>query len=223
MEIKEQIMTIDVDQECVRCVTETDIGEGMLIVNIEFNELNINYYCAYDDMFVLPSINQKWYSLLKNLDLRYFFPESWKEYNFDFKKSCYVKYNKRNQLYNGSPFSYNPSIGFNNGESVIINMCIPLAFFMGFKHIILLGCECDYSITNNNQLNNAYFYPIKKHDTLNSHSQKSAFEWQKKLLKSYNIISKTAKNLNINILNATVGGVLEAFPRSSLTEILQKD
>ena len=40
MEKEERTMTIEVDQECVKCVADTDIGEGMLIVNIEFNELN---------------------------------------------------------------------------------------------------------------------------------------------------------------------------------------
>ena len=31
------------------------------------------------------------------------------------------------------------------GDSVVLDFCIPLAYFMGFKYIYLIGVDCDYS------------------------------------------------------------------------------
>ena len=38
----------------------------------EFEKLKINYYCAYDDNFVSPDVNEQWYSMIKHINCIFF-------------------------------------------------------------------------------------------------------------------------------------------------------
>jgi hypothetical protein len=92
------------------------------------------------------------------------------------------------------------------GESVIIDYCLPLAIYMGFKNIYLVGCD---------------------------HTHEKGFHFDgtppvRKFIVKWNRISKafaTVKNFcdkhNINIKNATVGGELEVFERVKLEEVFK--
>ena len=186
----------------------------------EFERLKINYYCAYDDNFVSPDVNEQWYRMIKHINCIFFFPMQWNKISFRLKKLFYVNYRPRKKIYNNNKFSYDIFKGFYNGDTVIINFCIPLAFFMGFEKIILLGCECDYGFEKDNNLDNAYFHSAESHETMNKHSKLSAYIWQQNVLRSYEVINTYAKQFGKKIINATNGGRLNIFPRKKLSEII---
>lgn len=177
----------------------------------DINELNINYYCAYDDAFIVEGINKTWQDKLKNLSAHKFFPQEWSSLNID-KNASYVPYDKHNKVYKNDLFNTNLEKPLLDAGTVIINMCIPIAVYMGFKEIILLGVETDYRLSSDPSKKKAYFYSIDKQHTKNKHDVNSQDIWIQNVLKSYDIV-QSSLNSTINIRNATIGGNLKSFDR----------
>lgn len=123
---------------------------------------------------------------------------------------------------NRSPkFSDDCSNFIEAGETVVYN-AIQLAVYMGFKKIILLGVDCNYSnvfdgrgkvINMSNEV--AYFskeLDVKNENTANIIGQINAFRSAKLYCDAH----------NIKIYNATRGGKLEVFERVNLEEVLNE-
>jgi hypothetical protein len=186
-----------------------------------FNELNINYYCSYVEGFVIPSPNQQWINKLAQVKINKFFPKSWEKYNLVFEDTNYVNYDKNFKIYEQKHFNIDiDGKGLMNGDTVIINFCIPIAIIMGCKEIILLGCDTSYGIGNNNSLSNAYFYKPDYQFTPNVHNAVSEKQWQKNVIESYRLVKEYTDKENIGIYNATDGGSLEIFPRIELESVI---
>lgn len=104
-------------------------------------------------------------------------------------------------------------------------MCIMIAMYMGFSHIYLLGTDHDVVIKNK------YLYPFKPKTLLNAITivdMKSGdikfdyfamFSSYVELWKQYLAINRIAKINNIEIVNATNGGILDVFPRIELGQL----
>ena len=85
-----------------------------------------------------------------------------------------------------------------------------LAVLMGFKEIYFLGVDCSYQ-TNNNTSN--WFYGNEKTSV-----QKSVADEMQRAFKS---IYEYATANNINVYNATRGGMLEIFERVNLNDLMK--
>ena len=187
----------------------------------QINRINVNYYCAYDINFVKPQPNQQWIEKLSNYNFAKFFPLDWKKLNIPLKGISYVKYCGETKVYELNKFSTDPiNIGFYDGASVIINLSIPLAIYMGMSEIFLLGCDSVYAIKNDD-LSKAYFYNIKEHHTATVHNELTEKIWQKNLFQSYEVVLDYCIRKGINIVNCTDGGELEIFPRANYCEIIK--
>jgi hypothetical protein len=117
--------------------------------------------------------------------------------------------------------------------SVIIQAVFPIAVYMGFKTIYLVGCDCDYPNFENGK---HHFY--KENITPNAkklaaHSRKlypdyyNNPEQTMKYLHSnfnyeYKLVSKYMDKLGVRVFNCTVGGKLEVFSRCRLEDVLKK-
>lgn len=103
-------------------------------------------------------------------------------------------------------FSNDPSRVFYDGFTVTYS-AFQLAVYMGFKDIYFLGNDCNYS-------------GEKKH--FDGYGEKNVSydnsEDNMKFLYSY--IKSIQPNLNVNIYNATRGGMLEEFPRVTLEDVV---
>ena len=97
---------------------------------------------------------------------------------------------------------------FADGATVVIGG-LQLAFYMGFKEVYLLGCDCDFS-------KQGHFYdePLESYE-------KEIIEVPR-WFESYKMCKKAYKKDGRKIINATVGGKLEVFKRQSLEEIMGK-
>jgi len=101
-------------------------------------------------------------------------------------------------------------------RSVVIDFCIPVAIFMGFKKIYLIGCDCDY---NNGGFQKSYFYdldslPKSDRDNLKKLEKKdppSAFMYT--FERSFSAVREYTEKNGIIVQNATHGGKLEVFQR----------
>lgn len=132
------------------------------------------------------------------------------------RQRFYVNRFSKNRL---PKFSDDCSNFIEAGETVVYN-AIQLAVYMGFKKIILLGVDCNYSnvfdgrgkvINMSNEV--AYFskeLDVKNENTANIIGQINAFRSAKIYCDAH----------NIKIYNATRGGRLEVFERVDLEQVL---
>lgn len=103
-------------------------------------------------------------------------------------------------------------------------MCLMIAIYMGFEEIYLIGTEHDVAVTGEYK----YFYTSKlgqkENPCVNSDGKIKDLESErqgiKKLMEQYRILKRIAENKGITIYNATLGGVLEVYPRVDLAKVL---
>ena len=95
------------------------------------------------------------------------------------------------------------------GHTVVIDICLQVAYYMGFKEVYLLGCDCDYSGTkthfDGSTPSNLTGMAIGEYD---------------KVFKAYEVCKKVFENDGRKIYNATVGGKLEVFERKKLEDVI---
>ena len=182
----------------------------------DFEKLNVDFYCAYDANFTYPEINKDWLSRLENFsNMGIFFPELWAG-KFSLDNANYVQYDNSIKVYKDNVFNFDLAKPLYDGASVVVNMCIPIAMYMGFNKIILLGCDTNYYSKSHN---NPYFYNSNEHKTFFDDSADRNNDWILKVIQSYEIVLKNALKNNTQILNATPGGNLEVFERVKYTEV----
>lgn len=111
-------------------------------------------------------------------------------------------------MWSSECFSKDLSAGTYNGDTIITDICLQAAYYMGFREVYLLGCDCDYS--------RLHRFDGLKTETLGGGA---AGDWPK-VFASYEICKKVYEEDGREIINATAGGKLEIFKRKKLEEIV---
>jgi len=101
------------------------------------------------------------------------------------------------------------------GDSVILDVCLPLAHFMGFSEVYLLGCDTDYGSGSGT----AHFYEAS---TPRRSAEYHRDAWYDNVTCSYTVAKDLFDAGGRRIYNATAGGRLEVFPRVSLEDALRR-
>ncbi len=210
-------------QNLIPLKNEFTFCSNWFINHNQIDTLNIDYYCAYDEAFVKPVINKIWREkLLKLSGVNFFFPSKWIKKDI-LANSFHINYDDSTKIYRDNKFCADIEDVVYDGGTVIINFCLPLAIYMGFTEIILLGVDTDYNLSKSKDLENAYFYAKEEQHTKNKHNQTSEKRWIENALASYEIVQRYAKTKNITILNATDGGNLDVYKRVVLEDYFTKD
>ena len=87
-----------------------------------------------------------------------------------------------------------------------------IAYYMGFKDIYVIGADCNYSLENQHSTVVNYTPKVKISKNAGLH-----------VLKAWRSIEKHLDKKDMNVYNATRGGMLELFPRVKLEDILKED
>lgn len=117
--------------------------------------------------------------------------------------------------------------------STIIQAVIPIAVYMGFTTIFLVGCDSDYGNFNHES---AHFYKGRIPPSLKKligHAQnlypdyykqpeQSRKEYRANSRNEFDLVSESMEALGVKIYNCTVGGKLETFPRRRLEDVLEE-
>ena len=95
------------------------------------------------------------------------------------------------------------------GYTVITDICLQAAYYMGFGQVYLLGCDSDYS-------------GMHRFDGLETEAKGGGAigEWQN-VFASYEICKKVFEEDGREIINATAGGKLEVFRRMRLEDVVR--
>lgn len=133
------------------------------------------------------------------------------------KKNLYKKMQKREPILlqekvpivSANKFPKDITKGVYWGGTVIIDICLPVAYYMGFSKVYLLGCDCDYS--------GVHRFDGSKTDTM---GMGASGEWEP-IFTGYRICKKAFEEDNREIINVTVGGKLEIFKRQKLEQIIR--
>jgi len=198
-----------------------------------FKELNPTYYVATNPRLMHSDfLEYDVFPELKENETTCFL-------NIEAKKRIGITYDKVYYLFTTeNPFignsRYNLDITkmlLGTRVSVVIQAVIPIAIYMGFKNIYLVGCDSNY---NKLHPEKAHFY--KDHHTPNlqrltdyarsryhdyySNPDKSMKKYSSDAINEWRIVSTHINRLWIKIFNCTVGGKLEAFPRRRLEDVL---
>ena len=95
------------------------------------------------------------------------------------------------------------------GETIIIDICLQVAYYMGFDKVYLLGCDCDYS--------GLHRFDGSISDNMGGRGVLG--DWSD-IFHAYEICKRAFEADDREIINATVGGKLEVFKREKLEDIV---
>ena len=187
------------------------------------------FYVAVDKRVVPDNANE--INLLsKKMPDSYFF------YPADFRRNRILKSNENVYWYDEVPhteanlpysmFSTAPSNFVYTVRSVTIAM-LQLAVYLGFNPIYLIGCDTNYRIPPNVQIEKGDSNLLISTDSDPNHFDPSYFGAGKKwhdphvdgMIFHYEQAKKVCDEQGIRVLNATVGGNLEVFPRVNYLEL----
>lgn len=98
----------------------------------------------------------------------------------------------------------------------VVYVAIQIAIYMGFKEIYLLGVDCNYDVKDIHAavVEDAEIPSQSKRDRLHNAG--------KLMIEQFEGIAQLAPYYGVRVYNASRGGMLEAFPRVQLEEVLKK-
>ncbi len=190
----------------------------------QYDEINPTYYCVTIDLIKYNDFDAEWYPLMleKTANTPKFF--SLRAKPFIRKHNLFVNHpifylNCRDTpIWETKSMSLDITNEVYYGCTLIIDFCLPLAFYMGFSDIYLLGCDCDYKLREAEDLSKGYF-----HHFCRAFNQKRFEEhgepWYDKVTASYSVARDTFEKHARKIYNAGVGGKLEVFERVNYDDL----
>jgi len=106
-------------------------------------------------------------------------------------------------------FSKNAENYVVGGHTVVIDICLQLAYYMGAKEVYLIGCDSSYEDKDH--------FDNSKIDNMKGRG--ASDDWGR-VFDAYEVCKKAFEADARKIYNATVGGKLEVFERKKLEEII---
>lgn len=198
----------------------------LLFDRIEWRPL---FYVAVD-IRVVPDNADEINSLSAKVpDSNFFYPVEFRRNGIlKSRKNVYwyheVPFHEDNLPY--SMFSTDPSNFVYTVRSVTIAM-LQLAVYLGFNPIYLIGCDTSYTIPANVQIENGDTNLLISTASDPNHFDPSYFGTGKKwhdphvdrMIFHYEQAKKVCDERGVQVLNATVGGDLDVFPRTNYLEL----
>lgn len=158
-----------------------------------------------------------------NLDLPYkFIPKAYKD-KVKSPKGTVFYYNYVNRLFDGTDAMFSDDISKQTYEGGTVTfLCMQIAFYMGFKEIILLGNDFNYSIEKTKDgivANNVKDYFI---DGYIGKNETRYFPRLDLCKLGFECALRKSKEAGVKIYNATRGGKLEVFERKDFDSFFDK-
>lgn len=181
------------------------------------------YFCASDAKFMRDNMTPLVASLLaeKAAKMTCFFPHKLKGIlsrrgRFARQRSFYLRWNGK-RIWRADAMSLDPTEGIYVGESVILDFCLPLAYYMGCREVYLVGCDTNYGLDRAPDYSQGYFYDVKENPPFLRSDHGTV--WYSHVCRSYEIAKRLFEADGRRIYNATAGGKLEVFPRVTLDDV----
>ena len=202
---------------------EVCFATNRFVLHKQFDEINPKFYVIGDPEFlkqdnriILNKIESK---LNNNLGMTFFVSNRFLLNNYFRKKfsqynTFYYLIRPDKLIHEQNNISLDFKRGLFMGNTIIIDFCIPMALTMGFKEIILIGCDMNYSGKSH-----FYGHQISKEFVAKNYSR---LQWSDIVEKSYKICDNYAKKNNVRILNATNNTLLKSIERVEYDNLFKK-
>ncbi len=193
------------------------------VLHTEYEKISPNYYCIsdfreFDENYCASKIGRLLYERAGRATK--FFPLSTRP---GLRHSTFIGQDQIYYIkYGGNPIwelqriNLNPLDGTFSGDTVIIDFCLPLAHFMGFQEIILVGCDCTLGKFTGKSSSSRHFYNERDQNTPQQTDEYLQNQWQQNVFTSYRVAKDAFEATGRKIYNATAGGDLELFERVPL-------
>jgi len=203
---------------------EYTIGANSFYMHKDATESGLDYLCIGDATFMEDRENNvKWHKIIEEKlpDTKLVFNPVARpfltKYNLYSNHSIYY-YWRGVSVRNASAVNFDFCKPLNNGVNTGTLLSIPLAIYLGFKEVVLLGFDANWL---DNFEGSYHFY--NKHDlhpNFDSSSKDDRWpRYEDHLINalrdfiSHRLICQKADQLGVNVVNATVGGRLDMYPR----------
>lgn len=170
-----------------------------------------SYYCISDMSGV-----RLWQENILNMKFceKFVMDGAWNEHLFEGKRDfhkwhMYLQYYEHRE----PEFSIDLPRGFYCGKTITFDCCIPLAMYMGFKEIVLVGIDC----TQYNSQEQQHF--VSDYSEEKSNDARLCVEDN---ILAYKSAKKYADLHGIKIYNATRGGKLDVFERIDFDSLFEE-
>lgn len=209
---------------------ENLFATNMFALHEELFKINPTYYCLSDfvhwngDDGFLKVFKEKFPALQKT---KFFFEADAKSKFYrtkEFEKidAYFIDLHTDRKVWEGE-FSADPTHGLCWARSVVSDFCLPLAFYMGFSDIYLIGCDFNWNNKGVLEYDNAYFYDYslderRKHWKSGHYCGGMRFHVSMTKI-ALEFIAEYAKNNQINIYNVGVDSTLDMFEQVSFQEL----
>lgn len=198
------------------------------VLHEEFKNFQNCFYCASDPHLwnYSKGFNKKLVEMLKqNEKAKYFFiylayGAFKRESRWKCSEPYFIRVSHYKRVWDGN-FSTNVEVETYIGNTVIIDLCIPLAFFLGFREIYLMGCDFRFKEDKQSHFFKRSTIP---EDNLKLLEQKDRFRLENIhdiVNASYSVVKEYADNHGRVIYNAGYGGRLEIFGRVNYEELMK--
>ncbi|MFC1579347.1 hypothetical protein ACFL4N_00370 [Thermodesulfobacteriota bacterium] len=136
----------------------------------------------------------------------------------------FIRFNQNRRILSVGKIIFDPSkILPASDASVLIQSAIPLAVYMGFKKIFLVGCDCNYKMGKDfGKIDVNHFYKESDHqdmlDIVKEAKEKYGSYWKNNshsdfIMEEWTIVKRCVENQGVEIINAGIGGALNVFRR----------
>lgn len=142
-----------------------------------------------------------------------------------------VRFNQRRRIKEEGEIFFDPTTKLPASDaSVLIQAAIPLAVYMGFRKIFLVGCDCNYKTGKDfGRIDVAHFYKesanMNMKEIFYQSRKKYSDYWNKRshyemIVKEWEIVKNCVERIGVEIINAGVGGKLNVFERRSYNDVI---
>ena len=211
--------------DLTRLIGERTIATNMFPLHPLYDRIGLDYYCASD--WIHWSTEEGFAASLRRAfaalpDCRFVF-----EYNARSVVEAtgeligrdvnYLLLDDQRPVWDGY-FNIDLSRPVHWGRSVVTDFCLPLACFLGFSEIYLIGCDFDWNRPVKGRLAHGWFYDYdaddRKVDDCSAHRAESGREHHIALaLEALEKVAEMLVNSDHKVYNAGIGGRLDCFSR----------
>lgn len=192
----------------------------------DLERINPTFYCASDPRIFIPKIDKNWLNSFDRL------PQSTTSFlpvrvaravsanpEMQNRKVFFLNYVPK-RIWEIGRMSADITRGVYTGDTIVIDFCLPLAHFMGIETVYLLGCDTNYGLQKSGDYSAGYFYDVSKTTTERQTREYHLNHWYNNVTRSYEIAKNRFEADGRQILNATEGGQLEVFDRTSFSSLV---
>ena len=212
---------------------EVTIGANSFYMHPSAAEIGLKFLCVFDPHFMTDEPRSvEWHRTIERQlpDAAFLFHHSaaWlveKHHLYSGREIYYVRSGSRTYRASLVDFDfYRPrNVGMTTGSSI----AIPLAVYLGFKNIYLIGFDCNWL---ENTGASYHFYDrhdqFPEFDSIAKDNRGMSYESFLKIIhrefESHRLIGEKAASLGVQIFNATEGGLLDAYPRVAYSDCIRK-